>query len=197
MMDPIELNQEFWNERWRNAETGWDVGYATDPIVEFMSKYENKNDKILIPGCGNAYEAEFLIEKEFTNIHLIDIATEAIEKLKAKFSKHNSINIICQDFFELDGQYDLMIEQTFFCALPPHRRKDYVKKAADLLTENGRIVGVLFDRNFEKQGPPFGGTKDEYLKLFEKHFEIKTMEKCYNSIPPRAGSEVFIELIKK
>ena len=71
-----------------------------------------------------------------------------------------------------------------------------MKKAADLLAENGRIVGVLFDRNFEKQGPPFGGTKDEYLKLFEKHFEIKTMEKCYNSIPPRAGSEVFIELIK-
>lgn len=197
MSEEIRLGQEFWNDRWTHSETGWDVGYATDPIVEFMSKYQNKNDKILIPGCGNAYEADFLIKNKFKNIDLIDIAPKAVESLAIKFKGIDAINIFCQDFFQHEDKYDLMIEQTFFCALPPSLREAYVAKSASILKDGGQIIGVLFDREFEKQGPPFGGSKEEYFNLFEKFFEIKTMDRCYNSIPPRSGSEVFIQLMKK
>ncbi|MCS7037470.1 MAG: SAM-dependent methyltransferase, partial [Saprospiraceae bacterium] len=57
------------------------------------------------------------------------------------------------------------------------------------------LAGVLFDRDFEG-GPPFGGHAEEYRALFEPLFRIHTLEPCYNSIPPRAGAEVFIILKK-
>ena len=104
---------------------------------------------------------------------------------------------MCEDFFRHEGSYDLIIEQTFFCAIPPHRRKEYAEKAASLLKDNGKVTGVLFDTSFEKQGPPFGGNASEYRTVFEPVFIIKTMNECYNSIAQRAGTEVFINLIKR
>lgn len=191
------LDQNYWNERWQKNETGWDVGYASPALTEYMAQYSNKNAAILIPGCGNAYEAEFLLANGFTDITLIDISAKALETLKGKFINETSVKVLCEDFFQHKGKYNLIIEQTFFCAIPPSRRKEYAKKTASLLNENGKIIGVLFDRTFEQNGPPFGGCPCEYKPIFEPHFVIKTMEKCYNSIPPRVDTEVFINLVKK
>jgi SAM-dependent methyltransferase len=191
------LDQSYWNGRWQKNETGWDMGKASPAITEYMKQYPDKNAAVLIPGCGNAYEAEYLLEKGFTNITLIDIAAKAAEILKAKFAGKPQINVLCEDFFQHTGNYDLIIEQTFFCAILPGRRKEYAVKMASLLNENGKIIGLLFDKTFEKAGPPFGGGPCEYRPIFEPHFTIKTMDECYNSIPPRAKSEVFINLIKK
>jgi len=192
-----ELNAAFWNERWQTNQTGWDVGYASTPLKEYINQYSNKQAAILIPGCGNAYEAEYLTAKGFTNITLIDIAEKAVEKLKEKFKNFPQVKILCEDFFQHQGKYDLIIEQTFFCAQVLERRKEYVEKIASLLNNNGKLVGVLFNINFEKQGPPFGGNQSEYETLFKHYFHIHTMQPCYNSIKPREGSELFINLIKK
>jgi len=55
----------------------------------------------------------------------------------------------------------------------------------------------LFGIEFEKQGPPFGGSAEEYKELFEPYFRLDRMEPCYNSIAPRNGSELFIKLERK
>ena len=91
------------------------------------------------------------------------------------------------------GKYDLIIEQTFFCALDPLHRSAYAIKMNELLSKSGKLVGLLFDRSFVS-GPPFGGSEEEFRKLFSQHFRLKTMERCYNSIEPRKGSELFINL---
>ncbi len=191
------LDQNFWNERWENQQTGWDIGYASTPIVTFMDSYPNKDARILIPGCGNAYEAAYLLEQGFTDLTLIDIAPKAIEQVRKRFKDEPNIEIILGDFFEHEGKYDLMLEQTFFCALEPKLRPDYVKKAHSLLGDKGQIAGVLFGIEFEKQGPPFGGSAEEYKELFEPYFRLDRMEPCYNSIAPRNGSELFIKLERK
>jgi len=191
------LDELYWNAQWESQETGWDIGYASPAITDYMDQYTNKNAAILIPGCGNAYEAEHLAANGFTNITLIDIAPKAAELLQAKFAQNKAITVLHGDFFLHQGSYDLIIEQTFFCAIPPGMRDEYVKKAASLLKENGKIIGLLFDRTFEKQGPPFGGCPCEYRPFFEPHFTITAMDQCHNSIPQRVNSEVFINLIKK
>lgn len=191
------LGQSYWNLRWEKNETGWDIGYASPAITAYMAQYPDKNASILIPGCGNAHEAEYLVSNGFTDITLIDIAPKAVERLKTKFADVPQVTILCEDFFRHKGSYDLIIEQTFFCAIHPSKRKAYSQKAASLLNENGRVTGVLFDTTFEKQGPPFGGNASEYRTIFEPAFIIKTMSECYNSIAQRAGTEVFINLIKR
>ena len=108
-----------------------------------------------------------------------------------------SIKIINEDFFKHLGQYDLILEQTFFCAIDPAMRRNYVEQCYSLLKEGGKLTGLLFNRVFEKDGPPFGGTKMEYEALFEYRFVFKQFDICTNSIAPRQGSELFIEFVRK
>ncbi|TKC01989.1 methyltransferase [Pedobacter cryotolerans] len=197
MQQSNQLDQSFWNKRWENNQTGWDIRQASPAIIAYMAQYVNKDAAILIPGCGNAHEAKWLLENDFTNITLIDIAPRAVAKLKEKYEKNQAVKVILGDFFEHQGHYDLIIEQTFFCAIDPKLRQNYVAQSSSLLKPNGKIIGVLFSVTFEKAGPPFGGNTSEYQQLFENHFIIKKLENCYNSIKPRANTEVFINFVKK
>ncbi len=192
-----ELDADFWNQRWLDGTTGWDIGYASPPITEFMAGYGDKNASILIPGCGNAYEAEYLANDGFSDITLLDIAPEAVRRLKDKFTLSKAVTVLCGNFFEHDGKYDLILEQTFFCAQVLERREEYVSKVHSLLNPGGVLAGVLFGVDFGGGGPPFGGDAAEYRKLFESYFDIEIMEPCYNSIKPRAGSELFIFMKRK
>ncbi|WHF50644.1 methyltransferase domain-containing protein [Chryseobacterium gotjawalense] len=195
--DLSHLDKNYWETRWQNKKTGWDIGFSSPAIVEYMLQYQNKDAKILIPGCGNAYEVESLYNLGFKNITVVDISATAVEILKEKYKDTEGVKVICEDFFNHKGNYDLIIEQTFFCAISPLLRTQYAQKMHSLLNENGGIIGVLFNKVFEKNGPPFGGTVSEYQTLFSENFDIQKMEECYNSIEPRKGSEVFINLKKK
>jgi len=192
----MKFNKEFWDKRWEEGQTGWDIGYPSTPLVEFMKNYPGKSDRILIPGCGNAHEAKALYDLGFHDITLLDISPTACKILSQKFGELKEIKVVCDDFFSHEGEYDLILEQTFFCALDPILRESYVKKSASLLATQGKLVGLLFATHFNSEGPPFGGTELEYKKLFEPYFNILKMEACRNSIAPREGNELWIEMEK-
>ncbi|UQD56612.1 methyltransferase domain-containing protein [Flavobacterium sp. K5-23] len=189
------LDKEYWDAQYKAAATGWDLGKVSPPIKTYIDTLENKNAAILIPGCGNTYEAEYLLEKGFTNVTVIDIAPTLVENLNQKFASNSNIKIVLGDFFEHQGSYDLIIEQTFFCALPPTMRQKYVWKIHQLLAEEGILTGLLFNRTFEVS-PPFGGSLEEYKMLFNSAFDFVKMEVAQNSVEPRANSELFIEFKK-
>ncbi|UKJ07524.1 methyltransferase domain-containing protein [Solitalea lacus] len=193
------LNQAYWDDRYQNQQTGWDLGMVSPPLKAYIDQLSDKSISILIPGCGNAYEAEYLLNSGFTNVTVVDIAetlTTSLSQQLSPFISNGSLKIITGDFFEMEGQFDLILEQTFFCAIAPQMRENYVSKTHQLLKPDGRLVGVLFNRTFELQGPPFGGNKAEYITLFESKFELKTIDDCSNSVQPRAGTELFINFRK-
>ena len=185
------MNKAYWSSRYKKQQTGWDIGEASDPLIHLFQKIENKNLKILIPGCGHAYEANYLYHKGFLNIFIMDIALEPLNEFRLQNKTFPEQHILHEDFFRHQGQYDLIVEQTFFCAISPDLRQSYVEKCHELLKDGGRLTGVLFDREFDG-GPPFGGNKNEYLRLFKTHFSEVAIENCYHSIKPRAGSEIII-----
>jgi methyl halide transferase len=191
----IPIDEVFWENRWLTKDTGWDIGYASPPLVDFIDRIENKNASILIPGCGNGYEAEYILSKGCTNLTLIEIAKNAVDILKEKFKGNKNIKIIHGDFFELNQKFDFILEQTFFCALTPYLRPRYVWKMFDLLNPDGKLQGLLFNKQFEKN-PPFGGSEIEYRNLFHATFEIEKMQVAEKSIVSRAGTELEISLIK-
>ncbi|MCB9032338.1 MAG: methyltransferase [Chitinophagales bacterium] len=196
----IPLDANFWNERWISQETGWDIQSVSPPLKNYIDTITNKNAAILIPGCGNAYEAQYLLENGFANITVIDISAQLCQKIISQFEQYigKQLTIICGDFFNHYGKYDYILEQTFFCALNPTLRKNYVAHMHQLLNTNGKLAGVLFNTSFPNVDlPPFGGNKEEYIDLFQNQFQIKHMENCYNSIEPRKDKELFVELIKK
>ncbi len=192
------LNDQYWSERYAKSQTGWDVGNVSPALKGYFDQLSTQSISILIPGCGNAYEAEYLLQQGFTDITLIDISGVLVQNLQVKLKDYigkGVCRVIHQDFFEHSGNYDLIVEQTFFCAIDPILRPKYAQKMSELLKPTGRLVGLLFDREFVG-GPPFGGSKAEYIPYFSPYFDLKTIEKCANSIPPRAGNELFINLKK-
>ena len=194
------IDKKYWNDRYRSNQTGWDIGHISQPIKEYLDQLTNKNIAILIPGCGNAYEAEYLLKSGFKNITLVDFSELAVENLLQRFkepAKENKIKIVLSDFFEMNSHFDLIIEQTFFCALDPSLRKKYATKMHTLLNHNGKVAGLLFSFPLTYEGPPFGGSIEEYQKYFREFFEIQTMDICYNSIQPRKDRELFFILKKK
>ncbi len=189
------LDAQYWDAQWKSNTIGWDLGVPAPPLVAFMDTIENKEAKILIPGCGNAYEAEYLVSKGFTNITLIDISETASAILNEKFLNQDAVRVLCEDFFELKDSFDIIIEQTFFCALPPSMRQRYVWKMHSLLNDQGILAGLLFNRQFDVS-PPFGGSSEEYEKLFQTAFHIDQLSTANNSVSPRANSELFFSFVK-
>lgn len=192
-----ELNQEYWENRYAHQLTGWDLGKVSDPIKEYVDQLKDMRLKILIPGAGNAQEASYLYQKGFKDLHILDLALHPLIAAKNNIPDLPKNSFIHQDFFKHTGSYDLIIEQTFFCALEPRFRESYIKQAHSLLKENGTIAGVMFNFENKQQGPPFGGSVEEYQNLFNPYFEIITMQPCYNSVESRMGKELFIKLLKK
>jgi SAM-dependent methyltransferase len=193
MITQNNLDKNYWATRYQQNQTGWDIGFCSTPLQEYFDQLTNKELKILIPGAGYAHEAKYLHELGFSQVNVIDLALEPLTHLKEICPEFPESHLILGDFFEHDGQYDLIVEQTFFCAIDPGLREAYVQKMKFLLQPKGKLVGVLFNRDFEG-GPPFGGCVEDYRLLFEKHFDAVNMEACYNSIEPRNGNEVFIRV---
>jgi methyl halide transferase len=193
----IDLNEQYWDQRYLIHNTTWDAGGPTTPMLQYIDQLKNINIHVLIPGCGNAHEAEYMFKKGFKNVFVSDIASLPLQNLKKRCPSFPSNQLLHADFFKLEENYDLILEQTFFCAIDPSMRKRYVEKCASLLKKGGKLVGLLFDDKLNNDQPPFGGSKEEYMSYFQPFFDIKYFDKCYNSILPRAGRELFINLIRK
>ncbi|MEO1260585.1 MAG: SAM-dependent methyltransferase [Bacteroidota bacterium] len=193
----MDLDKNYWNERYRSNNTPWDIGYISSPLKDYIDRITDKAVKILIPGAGRAYEAAYLYENGFVNVFVCDWAEEAFVHLLEKCPDFPRSQILIADFFSLTESFDLIIEQTFFCALQPVQREKYVEKINQLLNEEGHVIGLLFASRFDRPGPPFGGNKSEYLSLFSPYFEILEMEMSPNSILPRSGNELFFRIKKK
>lgn len=191
------LDKNYWTTRYLQKETGWDVGEITKPLKEYIDQLNNKELKILIPGAGNAYEAEYLFKNGFKNVFVVDISDEPLKNIQQRVPDFPKQHLLLGDFFELDKTFDLIIEQTFFCALTPNLRPAYAKKMSELLSTKGKLAGLLFNDVLNTDKPPFGGNAEEYKKYFEPYFNFKIFEPCYNSIKPRANRELFIILEKR
>lgn len=192
------MKQDFWKEKYLKQATGWDVGCISLPLKTYFDQLKSKDLRILIPAAGNAYEAEYLYQNGFLNIDILDFVEEPLHSLKSRIPGIPDNQLLLKDFFSHEGQYDLIVEQTFFCALDRSKRTEYVKKCHSLLKPNGKLIGLLFASEFPASDtPPFGGTMESYKQLFAPYFQIKEMESCYNSIPARSGNEIFINLIKR
>lgn len=193
-MDSVK-EQSYWNARYQEGNTGWDIGKPSTPLKTYIDQLSDKEIKILVPGAGNAHEAEYLWKGGFKNIFVLDISPLPLSKFKERNPDFPEAQLLQENFFAHAGQYDLILEQTFFCSFVPtdENRYAYARQMAALLRPMGKLTGVWFDfplsTDMEKR--PFGGHKELYEHYLGKYLEIISFERCYNSIPPRKEKELF------
>ena len=193
----MDLSGNAWDNRYLNNDIGWDLGEVSPPLKAYFDQLEDKEIKILIPGGGNSYEAVYLFKNGFKNVFVVDLSKTAIDNIKKRISNFPKNQLIVGNFFDIDASFDLIIEQTFFCAIKPSLREDYVLKMNGLLKPNGKLVGLLFNVPLNNDKPPFGGNKEAYNLSFKPYFKIEKMDSCYNSYKNRQGRELFLKLLKK
>ncbi len=190
----MNLDSNYWENRYQEGSARWDLGVVSPPLKKYIDQLENKELKILIPGAGNSYEAEYLFRQGFKNVYVADLASSPLKNIKSRVPKFPDSQLLQINFFDIEQKFDLIIEQTFFCAIDPSLREQYVIQAARILNKGGKIVGLLFDAPLYEDHPPFGGSKKEYENKFSTNFVINTMEASTNSVNSRNGRELFINL---
>lgn len=199
-MNKEELTS-FWSNRYQAGATGWDIGYPAPPLVAYLDQLTDKSLRILIPGAGNGWEAEYAWRQGFANVFVLDVAPEPLAALRSRVPDFPTDQLVQEDFFAHVGTYDLILEQTFFCSFPPFpaNRMAYAEKMHALLVPGGKLVGLWFSFPLTEDvtKPPFGGSREEYLRYFSPHFAVKTLAPAHNSIKPRAGNELFGIFIKQ
>ena len=192
----MNLDRNFWESRYLASDTGWDLGGPSTPLKEYLDQLTDKDLRILFPGAGRAYEAEYAHRLGFNNVFVIDLTDLPFADLLQRCPEFPKDHLLVGDLFDHEGAYDRILEQTFFCTLYPVVRKTYVQKMHELLKPGGILVGVLFDDVLNTDRPPFGGNRSIYVPIFTPYFPTVSMERCYNSIAPRAGRELWLSAKK-
>ena len=192
---------QFWNDCYINHDIGWDLGGITPVFKDWANSLTAKSN-ILVPGSGNSYDALYFASLGH-NVLAIDFSKEAINRVRDRASKNNiEINLLNCDFFDLDityyNSFDYIIEYTFFCAINPKNRLNYIEMVHSLLKTSGKLVGLFFPLNKEKMdgGPPFGVSLKEIEDNFCKKFKLIKTFKHPLSIKARFENEQYFEFQK-
>ena len=194
-----EYSREDWQDHYDSNDLGWDLGQVAPPFVELWEKGKLPLCKVLVPGCGRGHEVIFLAENGF-EVTGIDFSEGAVTYLGNALKKRNlKGRVLHQDFFSLDdthdGVYDLVIEQTFFCAISPRQRQDYVLKVSRMLKPGGMLVGLFYHTD-KQGGPPYNTTREDIETHFSENFEIQELDKTSLSSEQRKGKE-WLGILKK
>lgn len=176
----VHYNQDMhthWNQCYAEANTPWDKGQPSPPLVEALKKHPLKG-RVLVPGCGAGHDAAYVASLGCEVLGL-DIAPLAIERARAAHPEMPESSWMLGDLFALpqthSGTFDAVIEHTCFCAIPPSLRLAYRDAVHALLKPGGLLAGVWFinpDLDPGEEGPPHPLPVPELDAVFADHFDI-------------------------
>jgi SAM-dependent methyltransferase len=197
---------DYWEARFASGDTPWELSRPSTVLFEALEALRQeigsfKGLRALSPGCGSGADALELVARGL-DVLAVDWSSLATAKLKeryreisgAKAGVRGRLDVFKGDFFKLplecgfSQSFDLVCEHTFFCAIDPARRGEYVEVLAELLKSGGYLVGNFFvvasevelsaileakKSKLELFNPPFVILREELLKLLtSKYFEL-------------------------
>ena len=212
------MSQEYWEQRYQSHDMPWEKGAPSPGLVDFLAAHpELPRGNVCVPGCGTGHDAYAWAQAGF-NAHGFDLAPSAIRLAKEKApatarlgapasrrqvvgeKKHaggtpalpGGVTFHLADFLHDDPPqpFDWLFEHTLFCAINPSERDDYVRALLRWLKPDGQYLAVNYLIP-DKDGPPFGTTRDELWQRFSPHFDLLE-EWVPRSYPNRTGLELMM-----
>jgi hypothetical protein len=213
------MSRDYWETRYQTGETSWDKGAPSPGLVDFLAAHQELHGgealvavapgsgqkigafatraslpppTVCVPGCGTGHDVREFARAGF-NAFGFDIApsaiTQAEEKtraagLKAKFQLADFLHD------KPPRKFDWLFEHTLFCAIQPSERDEYVRAVLHWLKSDGQYLAVNYLIP-NKDGPPFGTTRDELWRRFSPEFEL-VEELVPRSYPNRTGLELLM-----
>jgi SAM-dependent methyltransferase len=198
---PDPYGEAFWSDLYRTGDTRFDKGRPAPPIVRMAREGDLPPGRVLVPGAGRGHDALALAALGW-QVTAIDLAPAACRDIEAQGrSAGLSMEVRCEDVLVTTraaepGHYQAVLEHTFFCAIDPSRRPEYVEACADLLGPGGVLLGLFFLLG-RPGGPPFDVTEPEIRGLFSPRFQLDRLRPCPDSFPERAGRELEFRFLRR
>lgn len=189
-----------WQGHYDRGDLMWDIEQVSPPFANLWEERKVSPGKAIIPGCGRGHEVVYFAERGF-DMTGVDFAVGAVTHLERTLAERDlRARVIHGDFFSLDVShddcYDIMFEQTFFCAIAPSQRSLYVETVTRILKKGGLLVALFYETG-TVGGPPFNTTCADIQNYFPPNFVVEYLEKAGDSIERRKGKEWLAILRKK
>ncbi len=190
----LSRDAEYWEQRFAAGNTPWELHGPSCVLIESLKgvvgdELDLRGLTILVPGCGTGADAMELASRG-ASVVAVDWAQYACDQLNSRLAGHDlkdslgSVRVVHGDFFSVAHEpVDIVVEHTFFCAIDPSRRPEYVSAILRWLKPGGYLVGNFFvlseqearelpglSLTKEGSGPPFATTESELAGLFAQHF---------------------------
>lgn len=187
-------SQNFWSDIYKQPEVpGWDLQQPSPIFKDMLPRLKLHKSKVIVLGCGEGHDAALFAELGHI-VTAVDFSEAALIKAKQKYP-HPNIQWIHSDVFKLghehNHQYDLVVEHTCYCAIPPINRKELSEVWSRLLHSQGQLMAIFYVMP-KYVGPPFGTTEWEVRKRLEKKFQFLFWNRSALSVPRRLGKELFV-----
>ena len=165
-----------WDEKYQKGEARWDKGAPSPPMKQYLERHAVRG-RALVPGCGRGHEVALAVKHGLDAVGL-DVSPTAVAEARARYPQLAG-RFVTGDLFnpaqELRDAFEVVLEHTCLCALPPALRADY-RRGIDLtLRRGGLLIGVWYINpalDPGKEGPPFALSVAELTALFVDGYEI-------------------------
>ncbi|XP_030832553.1 EEF1A lysine methyltransferase 4-like [Strongylocentrotus purpuratus] len=121
---PDFTTESYWDERFKEEETyDWLLKYHQ--FSHFVEKHVNRNERILMLGCGNSKLSLEMYEDGYHNIVNVDFSSVCIEKMKEKHQHCPIMQWMVMDIKDLkfpDCSFDVVLEKGTLDALVANER---------------------------------------------------------------------------
>ena len=181
---------DYWEDRYRAQDMPWEKGAPSPGLVDFLSAHpELPRQSVCVPGCGTGHDVRAWAGAGF-NVFGFDIAPTAVRLAReATIAAGLNAEFALADFLSAEPpqQFDWVFEHTLFCAIQPDERPLYCQSLLRWLKPQGYYLAVNYLIP-DKEGPPFGTTREELWNRFSGDFELLE-EWVPRSYPNRTGLE--------
>jgi thiopurine S-methyltransferase len=196
------VEEEFWQERWRRQETGFHQRDVNAPLREFWPRLGlAAGDPVFVPLCGKSRDMIWLREQghPVVGVELSPLAAAAFfsenglaperhREGSFEVAEAGGIRILCGNFFDLTAGELAGVKAAYdraaLVALPPDLRGRYAARMAEILPPGTQMLLVTLEYPQEEmQGPPFSVPAEEVERLYGGYGEVRAVGR--NSILSR------------
>lgn len=200
--DPAQA--AFWDERFAAGFTPWDAGGVPAAFLRWVQALgPGAGRRVLVPGCGAAYEVAALDAAGFA-VTAIDYAAAAVALARRVLGDALADRTLRQaDFFSFEAApFDFIYERAFVAALPPALWPQWAARCAQLLSPGGRMAGLFVVEDeipAPRRGPPFATTRAELQALLGRAFSLvaEAAVPPAESLPVFAGREHWLQWMRR
>lgn len=148
-------DEDYWNNYYEDRTIGSNLDDESSLFArEMMQKYMESGKHIVEFGCGNGRDSLYFVKNGLI-VTGIDASQVAISKLQENCSMNNCV-FICDDFVNAESiyqiQYDYCYSRFTLHAINEQQETQILKKAHDMLKENGFLFIEARSVNDKKYG---------------------------------------------